>query len=247
MTAHVISVGRRPRRWPWVVAGAIALGVAALGIGLGDELDSSRWQARWLVEHARTLRFDLRPGAQAAMRVPAHGPFDERMGYTQLPEHVQRLVARGYEVTLQARQSARVDVTHRPRAVRPLPREDAGWAVGARLPRRHAIRQPLPATCLDTVRRRAAAGARQPVVHRGPRSARRRRGDAQPGDRPAAAGARGLRPTRQAHRRRLFGRRWQHAGHADREVPPFARRPHRRRARQAAPDRQCLVARLCRR
>lgn len=105
MTAHVISVGRRPRRWPWVVAGAIALGVAALGIGLGDELDSSRWQARWLVEHARTLRFDLRPGAQAAMRVPAHGPFDERMGYTQLPEHVQRLVARGYEVTLQARQS----------------------------------------------------------------------------------------------------------------------------------------------
>ncbi len=105
MTAQVISVGRRPRRWPWVVAGAIALGVAALGVWLGDELDSSRWQARWLVEHARTLRFDLRPGAQAAMRVPAHGPFDERLGYTQLLEHVQRLVASGYDVTLQARQS----------------------------------------------------------------------------------------------------------------------------------------------
>jgi len=105
MTAQVIYVGRRPRRWPWVVAGAIALGVAALGIWLSDELDSSRWQARWLVEHARTLRFDLQPGSEAAMRVPAHGPFDERLGYTQLPEHVQRLVARGYEVTLQARQS----------------------------------------------------------------------------------------------------------------------------------------------
>ena len=105
MTAQIISVGRRPRRWAWVVVGATALGLAALGVLLVDELDTSRWQARWLVEHARTLRFDLQPGADAAMRVPAHGPFDERLGYTQLPEHVQRLVARGYDVTLQARQS----------------------------------------------------------------------------------------------------------------------------------------------
>ena len=105
MTAQVISVGRRPRRWPRVVASAFALGAAAVGILLSDELDSSRWQARWLVEHARTLRFDLQPGADAAMRVPAHGPFDERLGYTQLPEHVAQLVARGYDVTAQARQS----------------------------------------------------------------------------------------------------------------------------------------------
>ena len=105
MTAQVISVGRRPRRWPRVVASAFALGVAAVGIWLSDELDSSRWQARSLVEHARTLRFDLQPGADAAMRVPAHGPFDERLGYTQLPEHVAQLVARGYEVTAQAHQS----------------------------------------------------------------------------------------------------------------------------------------------
>ena len=105
-TAQVIPVGRRPRRWPWVVAGAITLGVVALGVRLADELDSSRWQARWFVEHARTLRFALQPGADAAMRVPAHGPFDERLGYTQLPDHVQRLAARGYDVTLQARQSS---------------------------------------------------------------------------------------------------------------------------------------------
>ena len=105
MTAQVIPVGRRPRRWPWVVVGSITLCVTALSVWLADELDSSRWQARWLVEHARTLRFDLQPGAAAAMRVPAHGPFDERLGYTQLPDHVQRLVARDYDVTLQARQS----------------------------------------------------------------------------------------------------------------------------------------------
>ena len=80
MTAQVIPVGRRPRRWPWVVVGAVALACAALGLWLTDELASSRWQARWLAEHARTLRFDLQPGAAVAMRVPAHGPVDERLG-----------------------------------------------------------------------------------------------------------------------------------------------------------------------
>ena len=78
--------------------------MVAVGIWLGDELDSSRWQARWLVEHARTLRFDLQPGADAAMRVPASGPFDERLGYTHSRAR-GALVARGYDVTAQARQS----------------------------------------------------------------------------------------------------------------------------------------------
>lgn len=105
MTAQVIPVGRRPRRWPWIVAGALVLATVALGVWLADELDSSRWQARWIAEHARTLRFELRPGADTALRVPAQGPFNERLGYTQLPEHVQRLMARGHDVTLQARQS----------------------------------------------------------------------------------------------------------------------------------------------
>lgn len=79
--------------------------VAVLAYGLAEELRSSRWQARWLAEQARELRFELRSGANPALRVPAHGPFDERLGYTRIPLHVQRLSERGYAVSAQAWQS----------------------------------------------------------------------------------------------------------------------------------------------
>jgi hypothetical protein len=40
------------------------------------------------------------------MASPVSGPFDERRGYTRLPEFRDRLEARGYRITEQARQSA---------------------------------------------------------------------------------------------------------------------------------------------
>lgn len=101
----VIPVGRRPRPWRWVAAGLCVAAVAVLAYGVAEELRSSRWQARWLAEQARELRFELRSGANPALRVPAHGPFDERLGYTRIPLHVQRLAERGYAVSAQAWQS----------------------------------------------------------------------------------------------------------------------------------------------
>ena len=101
----VIPVGRRLRPWRWVAAGVCVAVVAALAYVVAEELQDSRWQARWFTERARELRFELRPGANPALHVPAHGPFDERLGYTRIPLHVQRLGDRGYAVTSQAWQS----------------------------------------------------------------------------------------------------------------------------------------------
>jgi membrane peptidoglycan carboxypeptidase len=101
----VIPVGRRPRPWRWVVAGAGAAAVGMLAWFAVGELQSSRWQARWLAEQAREMRFEPRSGANPALQVPAHGPFDERLGYTRIPVLVQRLGERGYAVTAQAWQS----------------------------------------------------------------------------------------------------------------------------------------------
>ncbi|HYN60118.1 MAG TPA: transglycosylase domain-containing protein [Rubrivivax sp.] len=101
----VIAVGRRPRPWRWVAAGVCLAAAAALAHVVGEELHSSRWQARWLAEQARELRFEPRASANPALRVPSNGPFDERLGYTRIPVHVQRLTDRGYAVTSQAWQS----------------------------------------------------------------------------------------------------------------------------------------------
>jgi membrane peptidoglycan carboxypeptidase len=102
-TCSVIPVGRRP--WRWVAAGVGAAAVGVLAWFAAEELQSSRRQARWLAEQARELRFELRSGANPALRVPAHGPFDERLGYTRIPLHVHRLADLGYVVAAQAWQS----------------------------------------------------------------------------------------------------------------------------------------------
>src|SRR5262249_24610280 len=54
------------------------------------------------------LHFELKPGASDAIRFPGPGPFDERMGYRQLPALVERLGPQGYTVSAQARMSPRM-------------------------------------------------------------------------------------------------------------------------------------------
>jgi membrane peptidoglycan carboxypeptidase len=105
MHGSVIPVGRRRHPWRWVAAAVGVVAVGALALVVADELDSSRRQARWLAAKAGEMQFEPRPGANPSLRVPAHGPFDERLGYTRIPDHVQRLVERGWVVAQQARQS----------------------------------------------------------------------------------------------------------------------------------------------
>ena len=229
-TCSVIPVGRRP--WRWVAAGVGAAAVGVLAWFAAEELQSSRRQARWLAEQARELRFELRSGANPALRVPAHGPFDERLGYTRIPLHVHRLADLGYVVAAQAWQSPAL-VGHMDRGLfAPFhEKTQAGLSVlDCRAQPLYENRYPQQAfAAFDEVPPLLAATLSF-VEDRG--AARRRRGaHAQPGDRSAAAGARRIRPGAQACRCRPCGRRRQHAGHADREVPPLARGAHHRRRR----------------
>ncbi|WP_324396993.1 transglycosylase domain-containing protein [Hydrogenophaga sp.] len=77
----------------------LLLGLAAW---LAWELRSSQLQARWLTQHARSLTYNLHPGPAEGFVVPTHGPFNQRLGYTQLPLFTERLQARGLEITRQA-------------------------------------------------------------------------------------------------------------------------------------------------
>ncbi|MCZ7559344.1 MAG: transglycosylase domain-containing protein [Burkholderiaceae bacterium] len=88
----------------------LALPVAALGVAawwLVDEIRTSRLQAELLGDIARQTAFEVEPGPSTSIRFPGNGPYDERLGYHQLPQTIERLAAQGFEVTAQARMSPR--------------------------------------------------------------------------------------------------------------------------------------------
>ena len=61
-----------------------------------QEITTSKYQARYLSEIAEQLRFKLNPGASKSIRYPSYGPYDERMGYTLVPDAIGRLEKTGF-------------------------------------------------------------------------------------------------------------------------------------------------------
>ena len=80
-------------RWWRLIAGLLFLAVcAALGALIAEELRSSRWQAHYLAPIAAEVGFTVEPGAADTMlRAPDSGPYDIRLGYTQMPAFLGRL------------------------------------------------------------------------------------------------------------------------------------------------------------
>ena len=97
---------RGRRRWVWIGLGVVVvLATSATALVL-YEAHTSRLQARFLSRYASGLQFQVEPWAADTLRFPQHGPFNQRLGYTAIPETVERLKARGFVVTEQARQNA---------------------------------------------------------------------------------------------------------------------------------------------
>ncbi len=81
----------------------LVLGAAAL-----YEMRTSTLQALVLATLDGGIRFELEPGAGAALRIPGGGPYDTRLGYSRLPGFVERLEGAGYTIESQARPSPRM-------------------------------------------------------------------------------------------------------------------------------------------
>ncbi|MBI1734304.1 MAG: transglycosylase domain-containing protein [Candidatus Rokubacteria bacterium] len=84
----------------WIAA--IALGCLAL---VAYEVGTSSIQAMLFSRLARSLTYAIAPGPSGRIAFPRSGPFDERRGYSRLPEFQRRLEVHGYRITEQARQS----------------------------------------------------------------------------------------------------------------------------------------------
>lgn len=98
------SVWRRVGLWG---ALALFLGVLAAWIAqmLWQEMDHSERQARYFSDWASRLTFRLQDQPVQGNAYPKTGPYDERLGYTRIPDFVKRLTERGLTVTHQAEQS----------------------------------------------------------------------------------------------------------------------------------------------
>lgn len=85
--------------------------LAAAGLAGWQELNASPLQARILSRLGNGMQYRVEPGISDSIRFPVAGPFDERLGYTALPNFGQRLIDRGFGISSQARispQMARV-------------------------------------------------------------------------------------------------------------------------------------------
>ena len=102
-----VQAGRWARRA--VIGVALTTTVAAAGYAGWREMETSRLQARLLSGVAQSMTVSLREGPNAAARYPAHGPYNERLGYTALPGYLDTLTRDIYAVEQQAVLSPALD------------------------------------------------------------------------------------------------------------------------------------------
>ena len=86
------------RRLFWLI---VLMVLVALGFAAAKEIRTSALQARQLSRLAHDLTYRLEPGPSQAMVYPGAGPFDRRLGYTDLGTFLPRLLKRGYVIESQ--------------------------------------------------------------------------------------------------------------------------------------------------
>jgi membrane peptidoglycan carboxypeptidase len=86
------------RRLFWLI---VLMVLVALGFAAAKEIRTSALQARQLSRLAHDLTYRLEPGPSQAMVYPGAGPFDRRLGYSDLGTFLPRLLKRGYVIQSQ--------------------------------------------------------------------------------------------------------------------------------------------------
>src|SRR5690242_4060842 len=85
-----------------------AICLALLGWGVVLEARTSFLQSVLLSRATEGVSFTLADGPSADIRFPKAGPYDQRLGYAQLPAHIDALRSRHFVVERQAVPSTRL-------------------------------------------------------------------------------------------------------------------------------------------
>jgi len=87
----------------------LLLVLVSFGVYWGvQEVHTSSMQARFFSELGSKLSYRVEPGLSNSIRFPKDSPYDERLGYANIPDYVGKLKARDYAVTAQSRFSPKM-------------------------------------------------------------------------------------------------------------------------------------------
>jgi membrane peptidoglycan carboxypeptidase len=103
VAAGPVRLGRG-RAWRRALLGAALLALGALAVlGVSRELRTSRLQARIFAALAARAGYQIGEGPSGSIRFPPAGPYDERLGYSRIPDFLGRLERSHYRVVEQSR------------------------------------------------------------------------------------------------------------------------------------------------
>ena len=93
----------RTRKFKFLLFLLIVLAIAAALVL--NEMRTSHYQAQHFSKIAANLRYNVAAGPSKSIRFPKTGPYDERLGYSKIPEFTKLLTEQNFAVTAQARMS----------------------------------------------------------------------------------------------------------------------------------------------
>ena len=103
--------GRPPKRRSRIKPALLLLLLMLLSLfawWVVNETHTSAMQARFFTSMAKKISYKVEPGPSNAIRFPSDSPYDERLGYANLPDYLAKLKARDYEIVAQARLSPKM-------------------------------------------------------------------------------------------------------------------------------------------
>lgn len=113
--------------------GRLALGVLVVASCVVLEAHTSFVQSLLLSDWADTMRHSVGSGPSPRIRFPGHGPYDERLGYTQLPSFIRSATSGHFVIERQAEMSpAMEDFTVRHGYALYREKPNAGLAISGR-------------------------------------------------------------------------------------------------------------------
>ena len=91
------------RSFKFILAFSVLILLVAIGLLLAQEMRTSNYQARFFAGLASKANYALGAGPSPSIRFPQSAPYDDRLGYSDLPEFFGKLKTRDFEIVQQAR------------------------------------------------------------------------------------------------------------------------------------------------